>query len=86
MAMAWGLILASPVSLLLSLALFGFFDLKSRREEAWLSRSASRHTRATAPARSGSCRVCTEAPVTWARPLAGRGVGAVGRWPPGTAR
>ena len=35
----WGLLTASPVSLLGALALFAFFDLKSRREEAWLSRT-----------------------------------------------
>jgi protein-S-isoprenylcysteine O-methyltransferase Ste14 len=32
----WALICASVVALLLSLVLLAFFDLKSRREEAWL--------------------------------------------------
>jgi protein-S-isoprenylcysteine O-methyltransferase Ste14 len=35
-AFGWGLIGASPVGLLLSAALLGFFTLKSTREEAWL--------------------------------------------------
>ncbi len=33
----WGLCTASPVSLVASLVLAAFFDLKSRREEAWLA-------------------------------------------------
>jgi protein-S-isoprenylcysteine O-methyltransferase Ste14 len=37
--LGWGLLAASPVSLLGSAALFVFFDLKSRREEAWLTRT-----------------------------------------------
>ena len=32
----WGLVTASPAALILALVLFGFFELKSRREEAWL--------------------------------------------------
>lgn len=32
----WGLVTASPAALALALILFGFFELKSRREEAWL--------------------------------------------------
>jgi len=35
-AFGWGLIAASPLTLLLAAALAFFFDLKSRREEAWL--------------------------------------------------
>ena len=33
----WGLATASPIALLLAGALFAFFVLKSRREEAWLT-------------------------------------------------
>ncbi len=32
----WGLVTASPVALIAALGLLAFFDLKSRREEAWL--------------------------------------------------
>jgi protein-S-isoprenylcysteine O-methyltransferase Ste14 len=35
-AFGWGLLTASPAALLVALAILGFFDLKSRREEAWL--------------------------------------------------
>lgn len=35
-AVGWGLATASPAALVLSAVLFGFFELKSRREEAWL--------------------------------------------------
>ena len=35
-AFGWGLVAASPLALLLALVLFGFFELKSRREERWL--------------------------------------------------
>ncbi len=35
-AFGWGLVAASPLTLLLAAALMLFFDLKSRREEAWL--------------------------------------------------
>jgi protein-S-isoprenylcysteine O-methyltransferase Ste14 len=35
--LGWGLLTASPLALLLAVALAGFFDLKSRREEAWLA-------------------------------------------------
>ena len=35
-AVGWGLLAASPAALLASVALFGFFQLKSRREEIWL--------------------------------------------------
>ena len=33
----WGLAAASPITLLLAVVLAVFFELKSRREEAWLS-------------------------------------------------
>jgi protein-S-isoprenylcysteine O-methyltransferase Ste14 len=32
----WGLLTASPAALLAALVLWGFFELKSRREEVWL--------------------------------------------------
>jgi protein-S-isoprenylcysteine O-methyltransferase Ste14 len=32
----WGLVTASPWALVGAVVLFGFFELKSRREEAWL--------------------------------------------------
>ena len=35
-AAGWGLLMASPLALLLAAVLLGFFDLKSRREERWL--------------------------------------------------
>ena len=35
-AVGWGLVTASPTTLASALALLVFFDLKSRREEAWL--------------------------------------------------
>jgi len=35
-AIGWGLATASPVALLVAVAILAFFDLKSRREEAWL--------------------------------------------------
>ena len=35
-AAGWGLLTASPAALLASAVLLGFFELKSRREEAWL--------------------------------------------------
>ncbi|MFM2105461.1 MAG: hypothetical protein RL338_493 [Chloroflexota bacterium] len=35
-AVAWGLLTASPPALVLAAALLGFFVLKARREEAWL--------------------------------------------------
>jgi protein-S-isoprenylcysteine O-methyltransferase Ste14 len=38
-ALGWGLLRASPLTLLGALALTAFFDLKSRREEIWLSES-----------------------------------------------
>ena len=38
-ALGWGLLRASPLTLLGALALAVFFDLKSRREEIWLSES-----------------------------------------------
>ena len=37
LAFAWGLLSASPSALLLASLLLGFFELKSRREEAWLA-------------------------------------------------
>ena len=36
-ALGWGFVKASPLALLLSVGLLLFFDLKSRREEAWLA-------------------------------------------------
>ncbi len=36
-AFGWGLLCSSPLSLALSVVLFVFFDLKSRREERWLT-------------------------------------------------
>lgn len=36
-AVGWGLASASPATIALALVLLGFFDLKSRREEAWLT-------------------------------------------------
>jgi protein-S-isoprenylcysteine O-methyltransferase Ste14 len=36
-AVGWGLLTASPVALVLAVGLLGFFELKSRREEAWLT-------------------------------------------------
>ncbi len=36
LAFGWGLVAASPLALLLAVVLAGFFELKSRREEAWL--------------------------------------------------
>ena len=33
----WGLAMASPAALAASIVLGGFFDLKARREEAWLA-------------------------------------------------
>lgn len=36
LAFGWGLLAASPMALLLAAVLVGFFELKSRREEAWL--------------------------------------------------
>ena len=35
-AFGWGLLAASPVTVALAVLLAGLFDLKSRREEAWL--------------------------------------------------
>ncbi len=35
-ALGWGLAMASPAALAGAVALLVFFDLKSRREEAWL--------------------------------------------------
>ena len=37
-AIGWGLVAASPATLAPAGALFAFFELKSRREEAWLER------------------------------------------------
>ena len=36
-AAGWGLLIASLPALVLAVVLLGFFDLKSRREEAWLT-------------------------------------------------
>jgi protein-S-isoprenylcysteine O-methyltransferase Ste14 len=35
-SIGWGLLTASPMALAMAVAVFGFFELKSRREEAWL--------------------------------------------------
>lgn len=35
-AVGWGLLMASPAALVASAFVLGFFELKSRREEAWL--------------------------------------------------
>ena len=35
-AFGWALAWRSPITLALALALFAFFDIKSRREETWL--------------------------------------------------
>lgn len=35
-AAGWGLLMASPLAIVLAGVLLGFFDLKSRREERWL--------------------------------------------------
>jgi protein-S-isoprenylcysteine O-methyltransferase Ste14 len=35
-ALGWALLTASPAALVATAVLFGFFDLKSRREEVWL--------------------------------------------------
>jgi len=35
-AVGWGLLMASPAALVAAIGLWGFFELKSRREEAWL--------------------------------------------------
>jgi len=35
-AIGWGLLTASPAALLAAIVLWGFFELKSRREEIWL--------------------------------------------------
>ena len=35
-ALGWGLLTASPAAIVAAIALWGFFELKSRREEAWL--------------------------------------------------
>lgn len=37
----WGLLTASPAALVAAAILFGFLELKSRREEAWLERRFS---------------------------------------------
>ncbi len=37
-SLAWGLVTASPLAIGGAVVLLGFFDLKSRREEAWLVR------------------------------------------------
>jgi protein-S-isoprenylcysteine O-methyltransferase Ste14 len=40
-SIGWGLLTASPVALGAAVVLLGFFELKSRREEAWLERRFS---------------------------------------------
>ena len=44
-AIGWGLATASPLSLVAAAVLAGFFDLKSRREEAWLAREIDGYDR-----------------------------------------
>lgn len=36
-SLGWGLVIAVPVAIVLAIGLLAFFDLKSRREEAWLA-------------------------------------------------
>ncbi len=36
-SVGWGLLTASPAALLAAVVLWGFFELKSRREEVWLA-------------------------------------------------
>jgi protein-S-isoprenylcysteine O-methyltransferase Ste14 len=36
-SLGWGLLIAVPVAIALAIGLLAFFDLKSRREEAWLA-------------------------------------------------
>jgi len=36
-SIGWGLLIAGPVAIALAVCLLAFFDLKSRREEAWLA-------------------------------------------------
>jgi len=43
-AVGWGLLTASPAALVASVVLLGFFELKSRREEAWLERRFAGYT------------------------------------------
>jgi protein-S-isoprenylcysteine O-methyltransferase Ste14 len=40
-ALGWGLLTASPLAMIGALVLTAFFDLKSRREEVWLSEQFS---------------------------------------------
>ncbi len=40
-ALGWGLATASPAAVLATAVLFGFFELKSRREEIWLERDVA---------------------------------------------
>jgi protein-S-isoprenylcysteine O-methyltransferase Ste14 len=53
--LGWGLLWAAPVALLIAVGLFAFFNLKSRREEAWLADEVAgyvdyaRHTRRLIP-------------------------------------
>lgn len=42
-AVGWGLVVASPWALLLAAGLAVFFDLKARREEAWLVQRYARY-------------------------------------------
>jgi len=42
-ATGWGLLTASPAALVGAAVLLGFFELKSRREEAWLERRFPRY-------------------------------------------
>jgi protein-S-isoprenylcysteine O-methyltransferase Ste14 len=54
-ALGWGLVMASPMALAGAIVLGVFFDLKSRREEAWLAEQFAgyaayrRHTRRLFP-------------------------------------
>jgi protein-S-isoprenylcysteine O-methyltransferase Ste14 len=52
-ATGWGLLMASPLALVLALSLAVFFDLKSRREELWLAEQFADYDRY----RRGTCRL-----------------------------
>ena len=44
-AFGWGLATASPLALVVALGILAFFDVKSRREEAWLRGAVPRLSR-----------------------------------------
>ncbi len=52
-SLGWGLLTASPATIGAAIVLLGFFELKSRREEAWLE-DASAPILPTAPGPVGS--------------------------------